>query len=76
MEDFKMLKKGSVITVKHIQSGRGITYLIIEDKIHNMFRLVNLTSNNLMTNFETANPENARNYIEKVLKCIIVKVSE
>jgi hypothetical protein len=75
MEDFKMLKKGSVITVKHIQSGNIITYLIVEDKIHNMFRLVNLTSNNLMTNFETANPENTRSYIENVLKCIILKAS-
>jgi hypothetical protein len=75
MEDFKMLKKGSVITVRHLRSGDILHYLIVEDKNDEMLKLVNLGSSNIMSGFTTANPEKVREYIEERLKCKILEIS-
>ncbi|AKO92001.1 hypothetical protein BEH_07740 [Priestia filamentosa] len=71
------IEKGTHIKVKHIQSGASLEYRVVMevDGETNYFRLINIRSLQIMSNFKTLNPNEALNYIKSMLKCKIIEVS-
>lgn len=69
-----MFKKGSHIVTFHRKSSSFINYLVVQDKTDSFYKLLNLNSNNIMSDFKTEDFKDIEKYLTKVLKLDIVGV--
>jgi hypothetical protein len=70
------IKRGSHITCRHRQSQRLVFYRVVEENETGMLRLLSLTSFYLMNGFKTKDTDKIVYYIENVVGCDIIKISE
>ncbi|PFK99959.1 hypothetical protein COJ01_18110 [Priestia megaterium] len=69
------IKRGSHITARHIKSGKLLHYRVVVERETGLFRLISLSSFYIACGLKTKNPKNVIDYIEKRLKCEVIKVS-
>lgn len=71
------LRKGSVIKVKQRKYDNIINYMVVmEREKTDVFRLLNMDSLMIMSGFKVREPKGIIGYIEDVLKCDILDVSQ
>lgn len=74
-DTLKNIQKGSSISAKHTKSGEVMTYRVVEERESGLFRLLNLETYYLMNGFKATSENKVIEYIEQILECEIISIS-